>query len=64
MADKPLNESAILGAMEEITRLIDMAASYRMQAEAAGFSPRIAEEMAFGFHGALLMAFFSGKSDE
>lgn len=46
-------------AMEEAAKLIEFAAGYRAQCEAAGFSPELSAQMAADFHRELLRKAFS-----
>lgn len=54
----PPGEGLMLLA-DGLTQAIEVAAGHRERAIAAGFSPTIAEQMAYGVHQGLLMRMFS-----
>jgi hypothetical protein len=49
---------ALTSTSDALDSLIELAAGHRIRAEAAGFSPKVAEAMAAALYGYLLTAMF------
>ena len=54
------NDNIWLDLADQIGRLAEMAAGYREQCEAAGFSPTAAEQMAVQLHQQLIVGALGG----